>query len=310
MGVAIVAIPRDSDDVWKISSEKVPHLTLLFLGDELKNVDHVKKFVEHAATNFDAFFLSVKNRGVLGDKSADVLFFEKHYNEQLESFRRQLLSDTDIFEAYSNTEQFETWTPHLTLGYPESPAKKSVEMSDYHIVHFDRIALWTGNFEGVEFPLTVNDELSMSAKGEAFLKHYGVKGMKWGVIRSKLPGAAKAAVKAAYKPSQDAVKAQQYQTRAKLGGVRNLDNKEMQLVIQRMQLERQYKELYGEKQWTRAGAKWAGKFVSETLKDLTVSWLGRPAGGRRAPNPSAWQHGQQFANSIDGTFVTPREIGR
>lgn len=30
---AIVAIPEERDPVWKYSSEKVPHMTLLFLGE-------------------------------------------------------------------------------------------------------------------------------------------------------------------------------------------------------------------------------------------------------------------------------------
>ena len=32
--LVIVAIPDENDRVWKVSSEKIPHMTLLFLGDE------------------------------------------------------------------------------------------------------------------------------------------------------------------------------------------------------------------------------------------------------------------------------------
>lgn len=147
-----------------------------------------------------------------------------------------------------------------------------------------------------------------AAAGEAFLEHYGVKGMKWGVIRSQAPGVAKAAVKKAYKPSDDAKKAQIYMARAKLGGVRNLDNKEMQLVIRRMELERQYKELYGERQWHTAGKKWAGKFLTDVAKNAATSWLSNPfAKGQRrdAYRTQAWSNGQHFAGVLEGGLAQP-----
>ena len=59
--LVIVAIPDENDRVWKISSEKIPHLTLLFLGDvdKVSNLEQIVLFVEHAATTtLRRFYLS------------------------------------------------------------------------------------------------------------------------------------------------------------------------------------------------------------------------------------------------------------
>src|SRR5436190_21804559 len=66
--LVIAAIPDENDRVWKVSSEKVPHLTLLFLGDveAVKNLDQIILFVEHAAnTTLRRFYLPVDRRGEL-----------------------------------------------------------------------------------------------------------------------------------------------------------------------------------------------------------------------------------------------------
>lgn len=144
---------------------------------------------------------------------------------------------------------------------------------------------------------------------EDSLLHYGIKGMKWGVIRDRVKNSA---VGKAYSPSDDAVKAQQYMVRAKLGGVKNLNNREMQAVIRRMDLERQYKDLYGERQWHTAGKKWATKFATDVLKDVASSWLRNPFAKKNDNNDpvrvKAWTAGQSFAGSIEST--RPKSIGR
>ena len=42
---AIVAIAAQDDYVWRLSSDKKPHLTLLYLGDQLNNLDRVQEFI-------------------------------------------------------------------------------------------------------------------------------------------------------------------------------------------------------------------------------------------------------------------------
>lgn len=258
MAIAIVAIPSQDDYVWEISSEKVPHLTLLILGDQLENVSVVNDFVGHiAATSLSKFTLSVDRRGVLGDESADVLFFDGRVVQTLENVRSYLLGNTDIFKAYSAIKQFDSWTPHLTLGYPETPAKSDKNAIPYSVT-FDRIALWTGNYEGVEFSLeNNNDELSMIAKGEAFFQHFGVKGMKWGVRRDESSGPEAVVAKTTpgrrvktsggkrQEASEDAIRVAAYRQKAKKSTIDSLSNKELQDLISRMNLEQQYIRLHG-----------------------------------------------------------------
>jgi 2'-5' RNA ligase len=225
--LVVVAIPDENDRVWKVSSEKIPHLTVLFLGDvdEVSNLDQIVQFVEHAAEQtLRRFYLPVDRRGELGADKADVLFFKKgRYDfKAIRDFRTALLQDSNIRKAYDSTTQFETppavgspgqsWIPHLTLGYPTSPAKpeKGDQYPGFYDVCFHKIAVWVGDYEGSEFLLkdqweemelaevapmdvAMSDLVSRNqariALGlkeiEAELEHYGVKGMRWGQRRSE-----------------------------------------------------------------------------------------------------------------------------
>jgi len=207
--VVIVAIPDENDRVWKISSEKVPHLTILFLGEEgnVANLDQIMLFVEHAAsTSLKRFYLPVDRRGELGDDQADVLFFKKNRYDfkAVRDFRSLLLKDPNVKTAYDSTKQFETpeavgdpgqpWIPHLTLGYPATPAKPIPDEQfggGLYSVEFNKIAVWTGDFEGPEFLLKDYweefDEMDIPMDvAMSELAHYGKKGMKWGVRKQEV----------------------------------------------------------------------------------------------------------------------------
>lgn len=194
MSLAIVAIPREDDFVWNISSEKVPHLTILSLGDDVSEADtqHIVDFVEYASSLMAPFGMDVDYRGELGEKEADVLFFNKEgwSFDRINNFRSSVLQDLAVKTAFRTVDQFPEWTPHLTLGYPETPAKKDTR--DYPGIQwmtFDKIAVWTSNYEGPTFRLKAqHDEviaMSFTQIGEEFIAHHGVKGMRWGVRRSK-----------------------------------------------------------------------------------------------------------------------------
>jgi len=208
--LVIVAIPDENDRVWKISSEKIPHLTLLFLGDsdQISNLQSIMQFVEHAtSTSLKRFYLPVDRRGELGADQADVLFFKKgRYDfKAVRDFRSLLLKDSNVKTAYDSTKQFEppeavgapgqSWIPHLTLGYPATPAKQipDDQFGSIYDVSFNKIAVWTGDFEGPEFLLKDYweefDEMAIPMDvAMSDLQHYGVKGMRWGV-RNNTSGA-------------------------------------------------------------------------------------------------------------------------
>lgn len=194
--IVIVALPEVDDKVHRISSEKVPHLTMLYLGESVNNLDipDIVTFVQHAAKHVDPFYLTVDYRDVLGDSQADVLFFEDNLWQMpnLKQFRHNLLQNDSIRRAYDTTEQFSEWKPHLTLGYPETPANEDV--SDYpgiHGVHFDRLAVWFGDYNGPEIRLKRDDtmevrmsDMTTTERGEQAVSemfHYGVRGMRWGI---------------------------------------------------------------------------------------------------------------------------------
>lgn len=210
--IVIVAIPAEDDPVWKVSSEKVPHLTICYLQGPLGNEENTIRFVEHTVkTSLSRFGLSVDRRGTLGSDDADVLFFDKNYGgKELLSFRGFLLTNKDILEAYRKAPQYPMWTPHLTLGYPATPAKPNPNDYGLNWVNFDRIAIWTGDYEGPEFVLKKNDlEMPIDASWSIeetgdFLQHFGVRGMRWGVRRAVNPstGLVKGTVEGAIRGGQ------------------------------------------------------------------------------------------------------------
>lgn len=72
------------------------------------------------------------------------------------------------------------------------------------------------------------------------LTHYGVKGMHWGVRRNRSSGSTPT--------SSDAARAKTHAETAKRHGASALSNKELQDLVTRMNLERQYSTLKGETQ--------------------------------------------------------------
>lgn len=268
--LVIVAIPEADDPVWKISSEKVPHLTLLFLGENGDNPNRGKmaEFLEHAANvSLTRFGLDVDHRGTLGEDEADVLFFQDMWElPKLRQFRGHLLADDNIRKAYDSAPQHPgEWKPHLTLGYPDTPARETKER--IYWVQFDRIALWDGNYEGVEFELKrtyypLEEALSMSTTQKVdalFLEHFGVKGMRWGVRKDRVASEAtaesvinkglsgKTKVKAKggelQPASADAVKAATHKQKLRKSGAAALSNQELRDLATRLQLEAQVQAL-------------------------------------------------------------------
>lgn len=249
--LVIVALPDQSDSVRKVSSEKEPHLTLLYLGQPEFDGDQmgmVLEYIEHAASQLQSFVADVDSRGELGEKKADVLFFDKKMTQRIEDFRSHLLKNELIERAYLSAEQFPGWVPHLTLGYPDNPAKKAdFGYGSFSFVNFDRIALWTGDYSGPTYNLKRSgSEVAMEHAerkhrvADDVLKHYGVKGMRWGVTRTDAQLAKSAAKK---EVSDDFKSVASNQAKIKVSGTKSLSNKELQAVITRANLEKQYREL-------------------------------------------------------------------
>ncbi|HCB59090.1 MAG TPA: hypothetical protein DEP82_14540 [Arthrobacter bacterium] len=147
----IVALPAASDPVTAASSEPDgAHCTLLFLGDTAA-LDRdalaaaIQEWVqeEQLGVVTDA----VNGRATLGKDQADVVLLDA---ASLVEIRGDLLQIPVIAEACAAVEQFPTWLPHVTLGYPAAP-----RLSDDlpAAITFDRIALWFGEDRTAVFPL-------------------------------------------------------------------------------------------------------------------------------------------------------------
>jgi hypothetical protein len=93
---------------------------------------------------------------------------------------------------------------------------------------------------------------------EGLLKHYGVKGMKWGVRRKNTGGPVSPEAAAAAKARQ----------KAKESGVQSLSNKEMQALVTRMSLEKQLKNVTPASR-KQQGAKFVGNMLVNVGKQQT-----------------------------------------
>ena len=87
-----------------------------------------------------------------------------------------------------------------------------------------------------------------------FLEHFGVKGMKWGVRKRESrvsvatgPGG-RIRTRGGHdrSPANDAIRAARLRQRAKKSTVKSLSNDELQTLLKRMNLEKQYKDLQGD----------------------------------------------------------------
>lgn len=146
----IVALPAATDPVSAASSESSgAHATLLFLGDSGGlDEEALKTAVENFVTGGNVGIITeqVNGRATLGKDAADVVLFDA---ANLVFIRAGLLEDPALAHAYSQVEQFPTWLPHVTLGYPDTPA-----LSDFagEAITFDRLAVWHGESR-TEYPL-------------------------------------------------------------------------------------------------------------------------------------------------------------
>ena len=151
----IVALPAEDDPVTGVSSEESgAHCTLLFLGDSSAfDVAPILAEVKAYTENFTGGPVTDKvgGRGTLGQDEADVVLLDA---ENLAELRGAILASEAVRAVHDGVEQFPTWIPHVTLGYPDAPATGDFAGES---IRFDRIAVWHGE-ERTEFPLGGNGE--------------------------------------------------------------------------------------------------------------------------------------------------------
>lgn len=143
-GVGVFLLPQGSDPIVAASSEPA-HLTTVWLGD-MNDLDEDTlasirgELAAYAERVEGPIVVPVTERGTLGDDGADVVFLEP--TDSLIALRNGLLeASPTIARVMDSVEQFPEWTPHVTLGYPETPAAGGY---DGEAVTFDRMGLWIG----------------------------------------------------------------------------------------------------------------------------------------------------------------------
>lgn len=163
-GVGIFLLPETSDPVVAASSEPA-HLTTIWLGD-MNDLDEDTigtirdEVAAYSAVLEGPVVVPVTERGTLGDEGADVAFLEP--TEALLALREGLLeASPTVKRVMESVEQFPQWTPHVTLGYPETPAAGEY---DGEAVTFDRVGLWVGP-DQEEYPMSGKKDESLAAGG-------------------------------------------------------------------------------------------------------------------------------------------------
>lgn len=175
-GTIIGLLPKADDPIVAASSEPA-HITMLWFGSvaDLSEED-LSALAEAAALwagKADGIITaSVTERGTLGNDEADVVFVD---GEGLRAFRDGMAADPTLAEMMGRVGQYETWTPHVTLGYPESPANGEY---DGETVEFDRLVLWAGT-ETTEYALGGGEEEAPVADEEKEPEAVEASGQEW-----------------------------------------------------------------------------------------------------------------------------------
>lgn len=143
----VVLRPRVEDPVVAMASGVHPHCTLLYLGDGTFDIEPLKLLVEELATSIGHPMTDkVSGRAVLGPDKADVLLLDASGSSEV---RSALMANPGVVELLGMQEQFPAWIPHLTIGYPASPAEEVDIPVD---VTYDLLSIWRGN-EIYDYPL-------------------------------------------------------------------------------------------------------------------------------------------------------------
>lgn len=155
----VVALPAEGDDVHGLVGDgnDPAHVTLVYLAADDR--DGILEDIATAAGAAHPFKDTVSGQGTLGKDEADVLLLD---GAGLKALRDQLLDEDAIEEGFKAVNQFPNWTPHLTVGYPDTPRAEGEAPGT---IRFDRLAYWNGE-DRVEVPLAGASEENMVAAAE------------------------------------------------------------------------------------------------------------------------------------------------
>lgn len=97
---------------------------------------------------------------------------------------------------------------------------------------------------------------------EEVLAHHGIRGMRWGIRRKRGPGGTVGSGSPSHPAtSEDAANAKEFHDRAKTHGTHTLSNKELQHLVNRINLEQQYSRVTSNQGKKNAGKKFAKEIL-------------------------------------------------
>lgn len=136
-GFVIVGLPAADDPIYEVSSEQPPHLTMIYLSVDF--IEQAAQILAGEAPKCEPTTVEVTETGELGDGGAQVA----HVNPLgLADVREALMGYEPIQQGVEAMEQYPEWTPHVTLGYPETPPL-SGDVPD--TITIDRLAILDGS---------------------------------------------------------------------------------------------------------------------------------------------------------------------
>ena len=143
-------------------------------------------------------------------------------------------------------------------------AVKELKHADEESATFDLVVDEMGYILDLGIPI---DEAEQSDELEEFLEHYGVKGMRWGVHRSR-----SARRKASGKPDNGPkAKPKQASSTPKKKSVKDMTDEELKAAVQRIELERKYSQLAPSTK--SKGAQAAKKFMAKNGEAIAGRFL-------------------------------------
>lgn len=149
---AIVALLPAKDDPIVAASSQIAHVTMAYLGEAADLADDVvaaiRAQVTELASASSPATAAPGERTTLGDSEADVVMLS---GSDLTDLRDALAAKGSAVADAIAAEAF-PFNPHITLGYPDNPAKADYNPADHDEVTFDRLAVWIGE-DRTEYPL-------------------------------------------------------------------------------------------------------------------------------------------------------------
>lgn len=235
--------PSKPEKMSKLTDDKGRHLTK---SDEKwvnSSTNHGKGV---AAYNKAARAMNDKHIDRINNKPA---YKNADFNKDSPLRRKYYKEYEDTFNKEFNSALKETFGDSPSGRYTIKSASNmdsgmlpawSVEYAEVKHADFEMKVLVTFD-KGRIVKIALGEPIIKHYDVDAFLEHFGVKGMKWGIRKDKLGGSRGSSESA----SSDAARARATQDMIKKHGTSSVDNKDLQHLVTRMNLERQYNGLVG-----------------------------------------------------------------